>query len=168
MAFTGTIRVATPADKDAVAAVLTASYPALMSPAYDEAVLAAALPLMTRPNPALLDCGTYYLAVTERDGVVGCGGWTRERPENSEVIGELAHIRHFGTHPAHIRRGIGRALFDRCAEVAAAAGMRRFECNAGLNAVSFYAALGFRTVRLVEIPMGPDVRLPSLVMERPI
>ena len=51
------VRVATPADADAVAAILADSYPALMAPAYDAGLLASTLPEITRPNPALLASG---------------------------------------------------------------------------------------------------------------
>lgn len=52
------VRVATPADEPAVNALLAASYPALMRESYEAAVLAAALPMITQANPALLSSGT--------------------------------------------------------------------------------------------------------------
>ncbi|MBA4174894.1 MAG: GNAT family N-acetyltransferase, partial [Hyphomicrobium sp.] len=53
------IRVATPEDREAVTRLLQRSYPALMAGSYEPAVLAAALPLMTQANPALLASGTF-------------------------------------------------------------------------------------------------------------
>ena len=159
------IRPATPSDTNAVGDVLTKCYPKLMAPAYAAATLAAALPLMTKPNPKLLTSGTYYLAIDPDDRVIGCGGWTRERPGNGEVVDALAHIRHFATHPDSIGRGVGRTIYERCAHDAAAIGMHRFECYASLNAEGFYAALGFKSVRTVDIPMGPEVQIRSVIME---
>ena len=148
--------------------LLEASYPTLMPPGYDAAVLAAALPLMTRANPALLSSGTYFLAESVDGLTVGCGGWTRERPGSGEVAPDLAHIRHFATHPEWIGRGVGRALYSRCAREARAAGARRLECYASLNAEGFYAALGFKSLERIEVPMGAGATLPSLLMARSI
>ena len=88
-----------------------------MAPGYPAELLARAVPLMARANPALLRCGTYYLAQGPEGDVLGCGGWTFERPG---AAGEprdrsLGHIRHFATHPKWVRHGVGRALFARCA-----------------------------------------------------
>lgn len=163
-----TLRVATPADGRAVGALLRASYPVLMRAGYDEAVLKGALPLMTRANPTLLSSGTYYVAETGSGLMVGCGGWTRERPGTGEVLPQLGHIRHFATHPDWIGRGIGRAIHDRCEEAARSAGVTRFECYASRNAAGFYAALGFSALREIAVPMGPDLAFPSVLMARTI
>lgn len=161
------IRVAQPGDVDAVEKVLRASYPALMIRAYDPAVLARALPGMTRANPRLLAGGTYYLAEAAGEAV-GCGGWSLERPGTVEVEPGLAHIRHFGVDPGWTGRGVGRALYERCEAQARAAGARRFECYASLNGEAFYAALGFASAGTIDVPMGPDLTFPSIRMFRPI
>ncbi|QND56776.1 GNAT family N-acetyltransferase [Mesorhizobium huakuii] len=168
MSATFTVRRATPQDEAGVSELLLASYPGLMRTAYDQAILEGALPLMTRANPALLSSGTFYLAVNGHDLAVGCGGWSRELPGSSEVTPGLAHIRHFATHPEWLRRGIGRELYRRCAEDGRSSSVRRFECQASLNAEGFYAALGFRTVRRIELRIGPGPMLPSILMERAI
>jgi hypothetical protein len=58
------LRVAAPGDNETVSALLSASYKRLLAPDYEPCILAAALPLMTRANPRLLESGTYYVAVT--------------------------------------------------------------------------------------------------------
>ncbi|GIL01932.1 MAG: acetyltransferase [Alphaproteobacteria bacterium] len=160
------IRVTSPADAEAVTALLTASYPVLMATAYDEAVLGAALPAMTRSNPALLSSGTFYVAEQDDGELAGCGGWTRERPGTGEVVPGLGHVRHFATRPEWIGRGVGRALYRRCEEDARAAGVSRFECYASLNAEGFYQALGFATVARIDIPMGARTAFPAMLMRR--
>lgn len=160
------VRVATPDDAAAVGALLAASYPALMPAGYEAAVLAAALPLMTRANPALLASGRYFL-VEDADGrAVGCGGWTPERPGRGDVVAGLGHIRHFATHPDRLGRGIGRAIYAACDAQARADGVRRFECYASLNAVAFYAALGFVPLGRLEVAMGPKAVFPCERMEK--
>lgn len=162
------IRVTTPADAAAVETVLTASYPVLLAPAYDADLLARALPLMTRANPALLAAGSYYLAEAADGTPVGCGGWTVARPgaPDDPIVPDLAHIRHFATDPAWTGRGVGRALFDRCRADAEAAGARRFEAYSTLVAEAFYRRMGFETVERVEVAMAPEVRFPSVRMVR--
>jgi ribosomal protein S18 acetylase RimI-like enzyme len=133
------IRPVTEDDAGAVSELLSASYPALLAGGYDPDLLARALPLMTRANPALLRSGTYHLAVTEDGHVVGCGGWTVQRPgaPDEPVDPALGHIRHFGTHPDWKRRGIARALMDRCVAEARATDVERFECYSTLVAERF-------------------------------
>jgi N-acetylglutamate synthase-like GNAT family acetyltransferase len=153
------VRVAGSDDAEAIGAVLRASYPKLMAPAYPADVLARALPFMVRANPALLRSGTYYLAATPDGTVVGCGGWTFERPgePGSAIYPTQGHIRHFATHPNWIRRGIGRTLFERCVAEARAVGVQRFECYASVVAQPFYAALGFVTVGPTTIELEPGL-----------
>ena len=148
--------------------MLEASYPALMSSSYDADTLADGLSVMTKANPALLSSRTYYVAESGERAIVGCGGWSLERPGTTEVEPGLAHIRHFATHPSWIGQGIGRSIYAKCAEHARAAGVHRFECYASLNAEGFYAALGFRPVRNIEVQLGAHIELPGVLMERSI
>ena len=159
------VRVARPEDAEGVSRLLQASYPELMAAAYDAQSLAPVLGLMTRANPALLSCGTYYVA--ESAGVVvGCGGWTRERPGTATVEAGLGHVRHFGTHPGWIRRGVGRAIYARCESDARAAGVEAFEAMSTLNGESFYRALGFERIREIDVEFKPQVCLRGVVMRR--
>lgn len=162
-----TLRLAGPADAAAVTALLAACYPRLMASAYPPAVLAVALPLMTRANPALLASGSYYLAEGADGALLGCGGWTPDRPGRGDVRPGLAHIRHFATHPTATGQGIGRALFTRCLADATAAGFDRFECYASLNAVGFYAALGFIEAERTAVAMGDGIAFPCVLMRWP-
>lgn len=162
------VRIATPQDDASLCALLEASYPTLMSPSYDEAVLAKVLPLITKANPSLLSAGTYYLAESGDRVVVGCGGWTRERPGTGERVPGLAHIRHFATHPSWIGQGVGRGIYSLCEQQARSAGVRKFECYSSLNAEKFYAALGFRAVRRIKITMGQNISVPGVLMERSV
>ena len=162
------LRVATPEDADAVAAVLGPSYGELWAGVYPAELLARALPVTTRPNPELLSSGRYYLVESESGEPAGCGGWSAHPPGASEPDPRRAHIRHFATHPAWLRRGVGRRLYERCEADARAAGFTCFEAWASLNGEGFYAALGFSRLERIETPLPGGVRFPAVRMERAI
>lgn len=163
-----TVRLATPDDAAAVSALLAACYPVFLAGHYDTDLLDALLPRMTQASPALLASGSYYLAEASDGTVIGCGGWTRERPGTGEVTEGLGHVRHVGVHPAWAGRGVGRALFERWRKQARACGIREFECYATLNAEGFYNALGFETEGPLEVDMGPGPKMPSMLMRQAI
>jgi GNAT superfamily N-acetyltransferase len=159
-----TLRVAGPNDADAVTAVLASAYPALMAPDYDPAVLAATLPSMAKANPMLLASDTYYVMEAPGGRIVSCGGWTREEPGTRKIEDGIAHVRHFGTHVDWIRKGLGRAIFERCRREALAASVYSFRCFSSLGAEPFYASLGFHVVERTEITIGGGLKFPSITM----
>ncbi|MEM9579647.1 MAG: GNAT family N-acetyltransferase [Pseudomonadota bacterium] len=157
------VRVATAADLAAVDALLARSYPALLKADYAPSVMVAVLPLIARANPALVTCGSYFVAVTG-GAVVGAGGWTRNAPSGGAEPG-LGHIRHVVTDHSRQRAGIGRALLNEVKRSAAAAGMTRLECWSTLTAVPFYTAMGFAPLGPLEVPIGPArIPFPSIRM----
>lgn len=159
------VRPATPDDAALLTGLITASYRELDTGLYEPAQLAAALPAMSKANPKLLASGTYY--VVEVDGAAAaCGGWTFEKPGSGGIDEGVAHIRHFATHPAYLRRGLARLLLDRCLEEAKARGACVMKSQATLPAEKFYASAGFLTIKPIEVEMGPDIILPALDMER--
>lgn len=158
-------RIATLADADPVTAVLEASYTALLAGHYDAALLVRALPAMTRANPRLLGSGKYYVAEVDDHLVVACGGWSFERPGTGELVDGLAHVRHFGTHPQWVGRGIARAILSRCINDAAAQGVQVMETYSTFAAVNFYRALGFDGADPIGVPMAPGVTFPSVLMK---
>lgn len=159
------LRTATPSDEPGVTALLDRSYTTLMAGSYATALLQRALPRIARANPALLQSGTYHVAESSAGRIVGCGGWTPERPDSAEVEPTLGHVRHFATDPDWTGHGIGRAIHERSRDQALAAGIVRFRCYASLNAVAFYSALGFRPVRRIEVPIADEIAFPAMLME---
>lgn len=158
------IRAAHPDDAAAVTEILARAYPTLMAPSYAADVLALALPAMTKANPELLASGTYYVA-EDAGGLFGCGGWTAEEPGSRTIEGRLAHLRHFATDPDMARRGIGRLIFGRCAFDAMGQGMTRFQAFAGLNAEPFYQSLGLSRLKVIDVQLGPTIKLSAVLME---
>jgi GNAT superfamily N-acetyltransferase len=166
------VRPARPSDRDGVDALLSRSYPPLLAPGYEADLLAAALPAMTRAQPALLACPTWFVAVGDSGELVGCGGWTRERPGTGEIEPRVGHVRHFGTHVDHLRQGVARVIGAQMIATAEAAGLERLDCYSTLVAERFYASLGFRTIEAITVAMprldrpGELVAFPALFMQR--
>jgi N-acetylglutamate synthase-like GNAT family acetyltransferase len=160
------IRIARPADSDAVGALLSASYSILLAAGYDSVALGRALPFLTRANPTLLACGTYYIAESKLGSLVGCGGWTIARPGSGEIIEGEAYIRHVATHPEWVGRGIGTSILARCFSEARQLSIRKLHCFSTLNAEPFYRASGFETIGPIDVQLGPSVTFPGVLMSR--
>jgi GNAT superfamily N-acetyltransferase len=164
------LRRAFPEDAAQIDRLLERAYPTLMAPSYAPEAFAAALPALTTANAALLSSGTYY--VVQGGGtnrlLVGCGGWTSERPGTKEIIPGVAHLRHFATDPDFARQGIGRVIFRECGLGAKRWGATLFQVYSSLNAVPFYTALGLAPVGQMELALAPGVSLAAIVMEGPI
>ena len=155
------IRPATPADTAAVDALLQRTYPRLLKADYPPSVLVGAIPAMTRAQPALMACGTYYLAEAADGAVVGAGGWTRDRRLRTK-----GHIRHVVTDDRTLRQGVGRALMEHSFATAKASGIKEMECWATLTAVPFYKAVGFREIGPMNVQLQGAIDFPAVRMER--
>lgn len=162
------VRAATLDDLDAIEAVLAASYPHFFAAAYDEAILAAALPIMVRANSDLLASGRFHVAAARDGKVVGCGGWSSAMPGTGALEAETGHIRHFATHPDWCGRGVGRLIYARCTAQGREEGVRRFTCWSSLNAEPFYRALGFVPIGHREVHLRGTVPFPAMEMTRTI
>ena len=167
MTVSFTARVTGPNDARAVGELLRASYPVLMRSAYGEA-LSAVIDIITRPNPALLESGTFYAAENGEGRMVGIGGFSRERPGDARIQPGLGHLRHFATHPDWCRRGVARLIYGICEARARESGIEVLECCSSLNGEAFYAALGFESCSRIDVPMGAGRSLAGVLMRRRI
>lgn len=158
------VRVADSSDTRGIEVLLGRSYPVLMRQAYLSDVLALALPSMARAKPELLASGSFYVA-EKAGGIVGCGGWTFAAPGSGDIIDGLVHARQFAVDPDCAGTGVGRAIFDRSAKDAVAAGASRIQAFSSLNAEPFYARMGLKRLGLVHVPMGEGVSFPVVLME---
>lgn len=154
------VRASSKADLAAVDALLARSYPKLLKADYPPSILVTALPLISRAQPQLLNCGTYYVAEEEGE-ILGAGGWTRDKQDPAR-----GHIRHVVCDDRHLRRGIARALLERCFETARAAGVTEMECWSTRTAERFYQAIGFRTLGPMDVQLAGGISFPSLRMMR--
>lgn len=163
-----TINVASPSDVARVDELLTASYARLLKAAYDDDLLARALPMMTVAKPDLLASGRFYLAECSNGALLGCGGWSESAPGGAALPAGTAHLRHFATHPDHLGKGVGRLIYRHCARTASSAGITIFLVHASLNAEPFYARLGLAKVSRLDIALSPGLTFPVVEMAGPI
>lgn len=154
------IRTSTGADLGAVDALLARSYPKLLKADYPPSVLVTVLPLISRAQPGLLVCGTYYVA-EEAGEILGAGGWTRDRKDPAR-----GDIRHVVCDDRHLRRGIATALLQRCFETARDGGVVEMECWSTLTARGFYEAMGFEVQGPMDVELAGGIRFASLRMVR--
>lgn len=158
-----TIRPTTLADLDMLSALIAASYATLDDGSYDHAQLQAAMPVMSKANPKLVESGTYYLV--EAGGVpAGCGGWSSPAPWTGEVVTGVGHIRHFAVHPDFKRRGVAGMLLTHCLDEARAQGVTLMKSQSSLPGVPFYQSFGFRRIGQVMTDVGGNP-LPAIEME---
>jgi len=160
-----TVRIATRADVAAVDALLARAYPRLLKADYAPSMLVMALPLISRAQPGLVACGSYFV-VEEAGAVIGAGGWTAPAPGRGGTRAGVGNIRHVVTDDRAVRRGVGRALMTAVFTQAQGAGVRRLECLSTLTAVPFYAAMGFTARGAVKVPLGPGIDFPAVAMWR--
>lgn len=168
MDHTLTLRRARPSDLDAVDALLRRSYPRLLRPDYPPSVMVMALPLIVRANPDLMASGRYFVAETEEADLIGAGGWSVSSPIGGGEQAAVAHVRHVAVDPAHVRRGVGRALMGEVIVDTLRHGARWLDCLSTRTAVPFYERLGFRVLHEVEVNLRPGIVFPAIRMMRQI
>ncbi|MEM8633224.1 MAG: GNAT family N-acetyltransferase [Pseudomonadota bacterium] len=155
------IRLAVARDIAAVDALLARAYPKLLKADYPPSVMVTALPLISRAQPGLVTGGSYFVAETDAEEIVGAGGWTRRRAAPG-----LGDVRHLVTDDRHLRKGIGRAIMAAAHDQARAAGVRVMDCNATRTAEPFYAATGYRRLGEITVELRPGISFPAVQMQR--
>jgi GNAT superfamily N-acetyltransferase len=171
------LRAATRADADALKVLIARSARELSAQDYRPEQIEGALQGAFGVDTQLIDDGTYF--VVEFEGrAVGCGGWSRRRTlfggdaHRERDAGELdprvdaAKIRAFFVDPDHARRGIGRALLERCEGEARAHGFRRLELMGTLPGVRLYQALGYKPAAMVHYPVASGVNIEFIPMSK--
>jgi GNAT superfamily N-acetyltransferase len=171
-------RLATPEDIPWLRGLIEQSVRTLSAPYYTGPQIESALRYVFGPDTQLIADRTYYVIESEEGELVAAGGWSRRRTLYGgdqmkgaedpllEPTTEAARIRAFFVHPAWARHGLGRQLFDRCAEDAAMAGFRKLELMATLPGEPLYRALGFAQLERAVAPLPDGEMLPEVHMAR--
>ena len=161
------IRPTTRNDIAAVDALLAASYPVLLKSDYAPSVLVTALPLISRAQPKLVTCGTYY-GVFDGGALIGAGGWTLDAPGGAAARAKVGHIQHLVTDHTRTREGVGTALMRRIFAEAQAAGVAFLACQSTLTAAPFYRAMGFEGEQIISVPLRAGISFPAVSMGRSV
>jgi GNAT superfamily N-acetyltransferase len=154
--FALTHRLARHDDVAALAALMDRAIAELQKPYLDAGQIAASRTIMGL-DTQLIDDGTYF--VVERAGALaGCGGWSRRAtmyggdrsPGRDAALldpaADAARVRAMYTHPAFVRRGVGRLILSLCEDAARTEGFSRAELVATLAGEPLYTACGYRPV----------------------
>ncbi len=172
------IRVATLVDEPALRALIARSIRALGADDYTLPQIEAALTGAFGVDTSLIRDGTYFVVVDGEQQLVGCGGWSRRRTlfgsdaraerDDSwlDPAADAAKIRAFFIDPVHARRGIGRALLERCEQEAIQAGFSRCELMATLPGQRLYARYGYESRRSIEHPLPGGLTITFVPMHK--
>jgi GNAT superfamily N-acetyltransferase len=166
-------RLATRDDVPALTALMEAAIAELQKPFLDDAQIAASRAIMGL-DTQLIDDGTYF--IVEHDGALaGCGGWSRRAtlyggdrsPGRDAALLDpaknAARVRAMYTHPAFVRRGVGRLILLLCEDAARAEGFARIELMATMAGEPLYRACGYQAIEPVVDDRG-GVAVPLLRM----
>jgi len=170
-------RLAGTGDLDAIRALMENSIAELQNPHLDAKQIASSRLIMGLDTQLIAD-QTYF--VVDIDGhMAGCGGWSRRatlygsdatpgrEPALLDPTTDAARIRAMYTHPAHVRKGIGRLILQLCERAARDDGFRRAELVATLSGEPLYAACGYAALERFSDARGgvavPLVRMAKLI-----
>ena|SRR5690242_1189618 len=146
----------------------------LLKPFLSEAEIASSRAIMGLDTQLVKD-GTYFV-VEENSVLAGCGGWSRRAtmyggdvspgrdPALLDPAKDAARVRAMYTHPAFVRRGVGRMILDACEAAARAEGFSRVELAASMAGLPLYQACGYQVVeRFSDDRGGAPVPLARMV-----
>jgi GNAT superfamily N-acetyltransferase len=173
------LRKATLDDRPALEKLIAESARGLSHPDYTDTQVEAALGSAFGVDSELIADGTYFVA--EVDGrPVGCGGWSRRstlfggdaqpgrRSELLDPARDSARIRAFFVRPDWARRGIGRAILEKCEAEALAHGFQSVELLATLPGHRFYRTLGYAGDERVTHSLAGGITIDFIPMRKPL
>jgi len=128
----------------------------LQKPYLSDAQIASSRKIMGLDSQ-LVEDGTYFI-IEQGGALAGCGGWSRRATmyggdlspgRDARLLDparEAARVRAMYTHPAFVRRGVGRLILSLCEEAARAEGFKRAELVATLAGEPLYRACGYQPI----------------------
>lgn len=149
-------RPALAADLPALESLMDLAIGELMKPFLTAAEIASSRAIMGLDTQLIRD-GTYFV-VEENGALAGCGGWSRRAtmyggdvspgrdPALLDPARDAARVRAMYTHPAFVRRGVGRLILAECEKAARAEGFTRAELVATMAGMPLYLACGYQPV----------------------
>jgi GNAT superfamily N-acetyltransferase len=172
-------RVATPADRGAIDALMHESASAHFPRFYDEPECSSAVRYIAQVDPLLLDDGTYYV-LEAGDEIVACGGWSRrgklytgsgDAEDDARLIDpatEPARVRAMFVHDDWSRRGLGRRILEACESAARDEGFQELALMSTLPGLPLYLSHGFQRHEDVGIPLPDGLTVAGVTMSKPV
>jgi len=174
-----TIRKAVFADQTEIEKLIAESVRGLSREDYDARQIELSIKTVFGVDTELIADETYFVAETKDGKIVGCGGWSKRktlygasvysRSRDSELLNpetDAAKIRAFFIHPDFARKGIGKAILERCETEAKAHGFKSAEMMATLPGVKLYAVCGYVGDEKVNVPVGENVDIICIKMRK--
>lgn len=171
-------RLATEADLDEMRTLMHASIAELLKPFLPPDGVTASFEIMGLDTQLVAD--RTYFAVQEAGAIIGCGGWSRRATlfggdhtagRDAAMLDpakDAARVRAMYTHPAHARRGIGRAILDACEAAVRSEGFKRVELAATLAGEPLYRACGYQPIEHFTSRTSNGVEVPLIRMGKPV
>lgn len=173
-----TLRIATMADAAAITGLIEHSIDGLLTGVLTPVQVERSRSFMALDTQLIQD-HTYFVATELSGRIAGCGGWsfratvyggdcTQGRDARRlDPDREPARIRAMYTHPAFVRRGIGRMILTASEKAAVEAGFQKAVLGATIGGEPLYRACGYREIsRSLDggvpiITMGKDLSCPQ-------
>jgi GNAT superfamily N-acetyltransferase len=164
-------------DRPAISGLIEMSARGLSREEYSDEQIEEAIREVFGVDSDLIKDGTYFVAEA-RGFPVGCGGWSKRRTlfggdqyrgrESTELdpACDAARIRAFFVHPEWARRGIGRAILERCEREARACGFQSLELMSTLPGLKFYRSLGYTGSERVTYRTGRGTTIDFVPMRK--
>jgi GNAT superfamily N-acetyltransferase len=169
-----TVRLARHDELAALNALMELAIAELLKPYLNASEIRSSRAIMGLDTQLVKD-GTYFV-VEENGTPAGCGGWSRRAtmyggdvspgrdPALLDPAKDAARVRAMYTHPAFVRRGVGRLILGRCEQAARAEGFTRAELVATMAGMPLYLACGYQPVeRFTDDRGGAPVPLARMV-----
>jgi GNAT superfamily N-acetyltransferase len=172
-------RIATPEDRAAIDALMTASAAAHFPRFYDDPECSSAIRYIASVDPLLLEDGTYYVLDADGD-IVACGGWSRrgklytgsgDAADDARLIDpatEPARVRAMFVRDDWSRRGLGRRILEECESAARSEGFSELALMSTLPGLPLYLAYGFEKLEDVDIPLPDGLTVAGAAMRKSI
>ncbi|HVE24970.1 MAG TPA: GNAT family N-acetyltransferase [Sporichthya sp.] len=174
------LRVATPADAEAIQALMTASVGAIFPAFYDAAQTASGVRHIGVLDLSLIEDGTYFVIEAPGGVLAACGGWSRRDKlfNGAATTGTEARLLDPATEPARVRamfvsgewtrRGLGTRILQACEAAARAEGFTTLALMATMPGLQLYRSWGFGDEQPQNLVMPDGVLVPGVAMTRPI
>ncbi len=173
------IRKATIEDQTEIEKLIAESVRGLSREDYDERQIELSIQTVFGVDTELIADETYFVIESDAKEIVGCGGWSKRKTlygasvysqsRNSNLLNpkiDAAKIRAFFIHPNFARKGIGKAILEKCESEAKAHGFTSAEMMATLPGVKLYAVCGYEGDEEVKVPVGENVDIICVKMRK--